>query len=144
MKIGARFSALVAFAALLSLPPCVAQSTHNASRTSTRNAVLNSAPSAFLTLALDHRARGNSGNDGNGGWGNGGGNNGGDGWGNGGGGGWGNGGGGNGGGWGNGGGGGTPVPEGGTNLMYLSLAALSCVAAMVFRSRQQTRVPETK
>jgi len=143
MKIGARFSALVAFAALLSLPPCVAQSTHNASRTSTRNAVLNSAPSAFLTLALDHRARGNSGNDGNGGWGNGGGNNGGDGWGNGGG-GWGNGGGGNGGGWGNGGGGGTPVPEGGTNLMYLSLAALSCVAAMVFRSRRQTRVPETK
>jgi hypothetical protein len=28
------------------------------------------------------------------------------------------------------------VPEGGTNLIYLSLAGLSCAGAMAFRSRR--------
>jgi hypothetical protein len=66
--------------------------------------------------------KGNDNGWGDGGWGGGG-------WGGGGWGGGGNGGGGN-------GGGGVPVPEGGTNLMYLSLAGLSCVGAIVFRARR--------
>jgi hypothetical protein len=49
-----------------------------------------------------------------------------------------------GGGWGGGGNGGgcTPVPEGGTTLMYLSIAGLCCCGALVVRSRKQTGVSE--
>ncbi len=142
MKSVARFSASVAFAALLCFAPfAFGQDTLNL-RTDAGNGVLNYAPSAFLTFAVGHGVHQRPGNFGNGG--NGGGNNG---WGNGGnGGGWGNGG----GGWGNGGngggngGGGTQVPEGGTTLMYLSLAGLCCFGAVVFRARRQSSVPETK
>lgn len=35
------------------------------------------------------------------------------------------------------------VPEGGTSLMYLLLAGLSCVGAMVLRYRRQAGVRET-
>ena len=33
--------------------------------------------------------------------------------------------------------GGTAVPEGGTSLMYMSLAGLCCFGAMVYRLRRQ-------
>jgi|SRR5579863_7894865 len=79
-----------------------------------------------IKLGIDG-VKGNDNGWGDGGWGGG--------WGGGGWGGGGWGGGGNGGG-GNGGGGGVPVPEGGSNLIYLALAGLSCVGAMAFRSRQ--------
>ncbi len=143
MKLLARFSAWVAFAAFLCCAPCAfGQSTVNSKLAGTENHVLNYASSSFLAFALspsgdhvdrDHRDRdhggggdgcGNQGGGG-GGWGGGGWD---DGWG---------------GGGGNGGGGCTPVPEGGTALMYLSLASLCCLGAMVLRSRRQASMRGT-
>jgi hypothetical protein len=151
-----RLSGLVAFAALLCfLPSAFGQSPASRNATSATHSVLNYQSPSLLAFALtsgkdlyNNNGKGNQGN--NGGYGNGG--NGG--YGNGGNGGYGNGGNGNGG---NGGGScgfgkicapapptPTPrVPEGGTALMYLLLAGLCCLGAMVLRSRRQASTPET-
>lgn len=151
MKSVYRLSGLVAFAALLSvLPSAFGQSHANSKAAGATHSVLNYQPN-LLAFALtsgndlyNNNGKGNQGN--NGGYGNGGyGNGGNGGYGNGGNGGYGNG--------GNGNGGKGPtcsygekcatVPEGGTPLMYLLLAGLSCVGAMVLRSRRQASMPET-
>jgi hypothetical protein len=137
-------SGLVAFAALLCfLPSAFGQSRANVQPTSAVHSVLNYAPSSLLAFALTSGS--NYYNDGKGGKGNNGG------YGNGGNGGYGNGGYGNGGNGGNGGGCSytqvngkcAAVPEGGTALMYLLLAGLSCLGAMILRSRRQASIPET-
>jgi hypothetical protein len=146
-----RLSGLVTFAAFLCvLPSAFGQRPLNNKATSATNRVLNYQPPSFLAFALtsgndlyNNNGRGNqgnnngnNGNNGNGGYGNGG--------------------------YGNGGYGGggcgygkicsppvpppspnARVPEGGTPLMYLLLAGLSCVGAMVLRSRRQASMPET-
>jgi hypothetical protein len=123
----ARFSAGIVFAALLCFAPYalgqgrieVKRSSASISSTGGHGEVLRY---DFEVARRNDDGRGNQGGDGwGGGWGGGG---------NGGGGGWGNGGG------GNGGGGGVPVPEGGTDLVYLSLAGLCCAGAMAFRARR--------
>jgi hypothetical protein len=138
MKSVARFSAWVAFAALL----CFASSAFGQGTANLKinagNRVLTYAPPSFLTFTFgpggDHRSGdpayggNNSGNNGcgnqGGGWGGGGWND--QGWGG-----------------GNGGGGCTPVPEGGTSLMYIFLAGSSCFGAMLLRSRRQSHAPKT-
>jgi hypothetical protein len=133
-----RLSALVAFAAFLCvLPSAFGQSPVNNKATSATRTIVNYQPPNLLAFALT------SGNDlynngGKGGKGNNGGGGGNNGWNN------------------NGGNGGAcsysvgkgekcgTVPEGGTPLMYLLLAGLSCVGAMVLRSRRQASMPETK
>ncbi len=113
MKSRARFSVLVVFAALLCLAPfAVGQGA-----TVAGNSVFNHAPSAFLIVALGPgNFLDNNGDKGcrqgdNGGWD-----------------------------W----FGGdkkdcksTAVPEGGTSLIYLALAGLSCFGAIVYRTRRQ-------
>ena len=137
MKSVARFSAWIAFAALLCFAPSAfGQGTANL-KVSAGGGVLNYAPPSFLTFTFgpggDHRSGdpaygGNSGcgnqGGGGGGWGGGGW----DDWG------WGGG--------GNGGGGCTPVPEGGTSLMYIFFASSCCFGAMLLRSRRQSHVPK--
>jgi hypothetical protein len=135
-----RLSGLVAFAAFLCvLPSAFGQSPVNNKATSATRTIVNYQPPNLLAFALtsgndlyNNNNKGKQGN--NGGYGNGG--------------------------YGNGGNGGgscgygkicapplpTPnarVPEGGTPLMYLLLAGLSCVGAMVLRSRRQASMPET-
>jgi hypothetical protein len=141
-----RLSGLIAFAALLCFLPCAfGQSPASRNATSATHSVLNYQSPNLLAFALtsgkdlyNNNGKGNQGN--NGGYGNGG---------------YGN------GGYGNGGNGGgscgfgkicapappptpTPhVPEGGTPLMYLLLAGLCCLGAMVLRSRRRASTPET-
>ena len=140
MKSLCRLSSFVAFAVLLSCLPCAfGQSATNIKATGAAQSVLNYAPSSLLAFALTsghdlYNNNGKGGKGGNGGYGNGG---------------YGN------GGYGNGGNGGgcgysdvkaekcAAVPEGGTPLMYLLLAGLSCLGAMVLRSRRQASMPET-
>lgn len=137
MKSLVRFSAWIGFAALLCFAPCAfGQGAVNVRVARAGNSVLNYAPASLLAFTLgqrgDHRGGDKDGNGcgnqggGGGGWdgegrddgrGDGGGGNGGDGC--------------------------TPVPEGGTALMYLSLAGLCCLGAMVLRSRRQASVRET-
>ena len=127
MKLITRFSVGVAFAALLCFAPSAfGQSPVNIRATGAGYSFLSSTPSGFLafTLSLGGNQGGSSSgcsNEGRNdrGW---------DGWG----------GGGN-----NGGGGCTSVPEGGTALMYVLLAGLCCLGAMVFRSRRQASLGET-
>jgi hypothetical protein len=134
MKSVARFSALVAFAALLCFAPyAFSQGPDNVRVAGAGNSVRNYAPSGFLTFALSlggNPKGGNPVNGGRNGCGNQGGRGGwfGEGW------------------FGGGGGGGcapVPVPEGGTALMYLLLAGLCCVGAMILRSRRPAGVRET-
>ena len=114
----ARFLVGVAFAALICFAPCalgqgkteVKPSSASVSSTAGHENVLRH------DFEVARRNDGGRGNQGGGGWGGGGGNGGGGGWGN--------------------GGGGVPVPEGGTNLMYLSLAGLCCVGTIAFRARR--------
>jgi hypothetical protein len=137
MKSTARFSVGLVFAALLCFAPCaLAQGKVNAKTAGARVDVLTQSDQRPVKFGGVNRNNDDGwGNQGGGGWG-------GDGWG---GGGWGGGGNGGGNGWGGGGnsGGGTPVPEGGTTLMYLSLASLSCIGALTFRARRQSGVAET-
>jgi hypothetical protein len=140
-----RLSGLVTFAAFLCvLPSAFGQSPVNNKATSATRTNVNYQPPNLLAFALtsgnelyNNNGKGNQGNNnGNGGYGNGG--------------------------YGNGGYGGggcgygkicsppvpplppnARVPEGGTPLMYLLLAGLSCVGAMVLRSRRQASMPET-
>ena len=130
----ARFSALAVFAALLCFAPsALGESSAKGSAVRPGDKIVDHQPSALSAsakLAGDHGLPALAGRRNDDGWGD-------QGWG---GGGWG---GGNGGGWGGGGnggggrnGGGVPVPEGGTNLIYLSLTGLSCVGAMAFRARR--------
>jgi hypothetical protein len=139
MKSATKFSAWVIFAALLCFAPCaLAEGVVNVKTNRVGNDVLNHSQTVPLNVRGIEDQRGQLGIpklNSDAGWGNRGG-----GWG------WGWGGGGNGwggngwGGNGNGnGGGGTPVPEGGTTLMYLSLAGLSCFGAVMFRARRQLR-----
>ncbi len=143
MKCLYRLSSFLAFAVLLSCLPCAfGQSATNIKATGASQSVLNYAPSSLLAFALTsgHDLYNNNGKGGKGGKG---------GDGNGGNGGYGN------GGYGDGGNGGScgytdskaekcgAVPEGGTPLMYLLLAGLSCFGAMVLRSRRQASMPET-
>jgi len=128
MKTTTRVSAWVVFAALVCFAPCaIGQSTVKVNMTVAGNTILNNAPSAFLTfgpgpgdlLGGDHGNSNKGCNAGDGGWG-----------------------------WDRRGGdkkgcGGTAVPEGGTSLMYVSLAGLCCLAAMVYRLRRQARVGES-
>jgi hypothetical protein len=132
-----KVSGLVAFAAVLCfLPSAFGQSPVNSKATGATHSVLSYQPPSFLAFALtsgkdlyNNGGKGGKGN--NGGYGNGGN-----------------------GGYGNGGNGGgacgytdakggkcAAVPEGGTPLMYLLLAGLSCVGAMVLR--WQASMPET-
>lgn len=114
------------------LPSAFGQSRANVKATSATHSVLNYEPSSLLAFAFTsgHDLYNNNGKGGNGGYGNGG---------------YGNGGNGN---------GGTcsyspskggdkcaAVPEGGTPLMYLLLAGLSCLGAMVLR--RQTSMPRS-
>ncbi len=132
MKSMYRLSGLMAFAALLCfLPSAFAQSQVNTKVVT--HSVLNYQPSSLLAFALTsgHDLY-NNGKGNNGGYGNGGN-----------------------GGYGNGGNGGScgytnakgdkcaAMPEGGTPLMYLLMAGLSCLGAMVLRSRRQTSLPKT-
>jgi hypothetical protein len=132
MKSTARFSVGLAFAALLCFAPCaLAQAKVNVKAAGARVDVLSQSDQRPIKFGGANRSDdGGWGNQGGGGWG-------GDGWG---GGGWGGGGNGGGNGWGGGGnaGGGTPVPEGGTPLMYLSLASLCCIGALALRARRQS------
>ncbi|MGA9444957.1 MAG: hypothetical protein WBV26_00840 [Candidatus Sulfotelmatobacter sp.] len=129
MKSTTRVSAWVVFAALVCFAPyAIGQSTVKVNMTVAGNSVLNNAPSALLTFAPgpgdlldgDHGKKGCSGGDG--GWG-----------------------------WDRSSGdksgdkkcGGTAVPEGGTSLMYVSLAGLCCLGAMVYRLRRHARASET-
>lgn len=120
MKSEYRLPGLVAFAALLCfLPSALGQSSANSRATSATHSVFNYQPPNLLAFALTsgNDLYSNNGKGGNGGYGNGGN------------------------------GGKDPVcaygekcasvPEGGTPLMYLLLAGLSCLGAMVFRSRRQ-------
>jgi hypothetical protein len=137
MKSAARFSAWIAFAALL----CFAPSAFGRANVSIQGknsgiSILSSVPTGFLAFTLgpagNHGIGGNrGGNNGNNG-GNGGSQNGCGGqgsndraWG------------------GNSGGGCTAVPEGGTALMYLLLAGLCCAGAMVLRSQRNPAMPGT-
>lgn len=136
MKSATRFSACVVFAALLCFAPCaLAEGAVNVKAKGVGNDMLNHSQSVPLTVRGIDDQRGQLGANNlksNAGWGNG------DGWGWGGGGWGGNGWGGNGWGGNGSGGGGTPVPEGGTTLMYLSLAGLSCFGAVIFRAHRQS------
>ena len=122
MKTQSSLSVWVVFGALLCFAPSAfSQSTIKVGAFSTSNAVLNSVPAGFLTLAFGPGGDpfgnfGNGGNNGN--------NNGckqsdsnwfGD----------------------NRGGKCQAVPEGGNSLVYLSFAALCCLGAMVYRLRRQ-------
>jgi hypothetical protein len=141
MKSAARFSSWIALIALLCFASCAfGQGRVSDTVTNAGNHALN-APASFLTFTPDRGGRdgdhwgggkgcGNQGGGGgewgggswdaeerdDGGWGGGGGNR---------------------------GGGCTSVPEGGTALMYLSLAGLSCMGAMALRSRRRASVGET-
>ncbi|MFZ0136557.1 MAG: hypothetical protein WAK89_05840 [Candidatus Sulfotelmatobacter sp.] len=130
-----RLSSFVAFAVLLSCLPCaLGQSATNIKATRAAQSVLNYAPPSLFAFAFTsgndlYNNNGKGGKGGNGGYGNGG--------------------------YGNGGNGGgcgysdskaekcAAVPEGGTPLMYLLLAGLSCLGAMVLRSRRQGSMPQT-
>jgi hypothetical protein len=135
-KSAARFSAWAVFGALLCFAPCaLGQGVVNKAATGAGSNIFQNMPTAsFLTFMIapvaDHKGSdwGGGGSNGcsnqgggqnnnfgrdNGGWGGGGS---------------------------NGGGGCTAVPEGGTPLMYLSIAGLCCLGAMALRSR---RVRET-
>jgi hypothetical protein len=130
MKSVARFSACVVFAGLLCFAPyALGQGSVSNNAAGAGNSVLNYAPASFLTFVLgpggDHRVRGRNDNSGcsNQGAGRGSlalGN----------------------GAW-DGSGGCTSVPEGGTAAIYLSLAGLCCLAAILWRSRRQTGVRQT-
>ncbi|MGA9387139.1 MAG: hypothetical protein WBV63_19125 [Candidatus Sulfotelmatobacter sp.] len=138
MKFRYRLSGFVFLAGLMCfLPSAFGQSPANAKATSVARSVLNNQPSSLLAFAFTsgHDLYNNNGKGGNGGYGNGG---------------YGNGGNGKGGD----GNGGTcsyspskggdkcaAVPEGGTPLMYLLLAGLSCLGAMVLR--RQTSMPRS-
>ncbi|MGB8968118.1 MAG: hypothetical protein WCC16_04880 [Candidatus Sulfotelmatobacter sp.] len=133
MKFRYRLSGFVFLAGLMCfLPSAFGQSRANVKATSATHSVLNYEPSSLLAFAFTsgHDLYNNNGKGGNGGYGNGG---------------YGNGGNGN---------GGTcsyspskggdkcaAVPEGGTPLMYLLLAGLSCLGAMVLR--RQTSMPRS-
>ncbi|MGB6027211.1 MAG: hypothetical protein WBG40_18600, partial [Candidatus Sulfotelmatobacter sp.] len=126
-----KLSGLVALAALLCfLPSAFGQSPANSKVAGAKHAVLTYQLPSLLAFALtsgnalyNNNGKGNKGNNGYGGYG------------------------------GNGNGGKNPVcaygekcaavPEGGTPLMYLLLAGLSCFGAMVLRSRRQASMPET-
>lgn len=133
MKCLYRLSSFVAFAVVLSCLPCAfGQSATNIKATGAAQSVLNYAPSSLLAFALtsghdlyNNNGKGGKGNGGYGGYGNGGNGNGGD------------------GGWCTDDKGCKAVPEGGTPLMYLLLAGLSCLGAMVLRSRRRASMPET-
>lgn len=140
-----RLSGLVAFASLLCFLPCAfGQSRVSAKPTSTVHSVLNFAPSSLLAFALASGNDLHNGNNGKGGKGSVGGYGpgpigygpGGPGYGNG----------------PNGGGCSytagkvekcAAMPEGGTTLMYVLLAGLSSLGAIVLRSRRQASTPET-
>jgi hypothetical protein len=123
MKSTTRVSAWVVFAALVCFAPCaIGQSTVKV-KTVAGNTILNNAPSALLTFALgpgdsQHGDPWCGQGGGGGSWG-----------------------------WDRRGGdkkcGGTAVPEGGTSLMYASLAGLCCLGAMVYRLRRHARASET-
>jgi hypothetical protein len=138
MKSIARFSALVGVAALLSFAPCAfGQGKAGVKATNSGSSVLRYAPSSFLAVVLgppggDRGVVGNA--AGNGGGGNGCGS---QGW---------SGGGRDDRGWGgggNGGGGCTAVPEGGPAFMYILLASLCCLGALVSRFQRRVGVRET-
>jgi hypothetical protein len=126
MKSLSRFSAWVVFAALLGLAPFALGQSSASHQGAVGNSVLNYAPTSFLALTFgprgEHKGGGNGGgcNNQNAGrndwWGGGGGN----------------------------GGGCQTVPEGGTTLMYLSLAGLCCFGAIVFRSRRRSGLLDSK
>jgi hypothetical protein len=138
MKSVARLSEWIVFTALL----CFATSAFGQGAASLKvtgagDRVLNHMPASFLAVVFDHGHGHGDGGNGNGGNGNGGNGNG-------------YGGsngcsGGDSGAWddGNGGNKCAPVPEGGTALMYLSLAGLCCFGAMALRSWRQTGMRET-
>ena len=123
MKTTTRVSAWVVFAALVCFAPCaIGQSTVKV-KTVAGNTILNNAPSALLTFALgpgdgQHGDPWCNQGGGGGSWG-----------------------------WDRSSGdkkcGSTAVPEGGTSLMYTSLAGLCCFGAMVYRLRRQPRVGES-
>lgn len=139
MKSEYRLSGLVVLAALLCfLPSAFGQGPANSRATGATLSIFDRQPATVLAFALtsgndlyNNNGKGNKGNNGgygkggNGGYGNGG----------------------------NGNGGKGPVcaygekcaavPEGGTPLMYLLLAGLSCFGAMVLRSRRQASMPGT-
>ncbi|MGA8640072.1 MAG: hypothetical protein WB593_18475 [Candidatus Sulfotelmatobacter sp.] len=133
MKSVYRLSGFVFLAGLMCfLPSAFGQSRANVKATSATHSVLNYEPSSLLAFAFTsgHDLYNNNGKGGNGGYGNGGNGKGGD------------------------GNGGTcsyspskggdkcaAVPEGGTPLMYLLLAGLSCLGAMVLR--RQTSMPRS-
>lgn len=133
MKSVYRLSGFVFLAGLMCfLPSAFGQSPANAKATSATHSVLNNRPSSLLAFAFTsgHDLYNNNGKGGNGGYGNGGNGKGGD------------------------GNGGTcsyspskggdkcaAVPEGGAPLMYLLLAGLSCLGAMVLR--RQTSTPRS-
>jgi hypothetical protein len=132
MKPVARFSVWVLFAGILCFAPSAFSQGPDRHAAVAGNGVLNLAPSSFLAFTLgpggrsdDHDGGNGCGNQGGGGWGGGWD---GDGW----------------GGGGNGGGGCSSVPEGGTALMYLSVAGLCCLGALALRSRKQAGVSEAK
>jgi len=108
MKSASLSSAWLALAALLCFAPCAfGQNTVIIKTTGVGSNVTNYSPSAFLTFAVGHENNQRPvkfGGDKGGGNGSGGGAN-----------------------------SGYPVPEGGTALMYLSLAGLCCLGAVVFR-----------
>ncbi|MGB5152686.1 MAG: hypothetical protein WBN74_03530 [Candidatus Sulfotelmatobacter sp.] len=128
MKFRYRLSGFVFLAGLMCfLPSAFGQSRANVKATSATHSVLNYEPSSLLAFAFTsgHDLYNNNGKGGNGGYGNGGNGN-----------------------------GGTcsyspskggdkcaAVPEGGTPLMYLLLAGLSCLGAMVLR--RQTSMPRS-
>jgi hypothetical protein len=125
MKSLSRFSAWVVFAVLLGLAPFALGQGSASHKSAVGNSVLSNASTAFLALTFgptgDHKGGGNGGgcnqNTGrNDWWGGGGGN----------------------------GGGCQTVPEGGTTLMYLSVAGLCCFGAIIFRSRRRSALLASK
>ena len=139
MKSIARFSGWVVLTGALCFAPCALGQGGLRHPSSAGSSFLNHTPASFLAFVFGPGTPhghgdddgGSCGNQGGGGWG-------GNGWG---GGGWG------GGGWGGGGwsgsgngGGCTAMPEGGTALMYLSIAGLCFGGALILRSRRPTGV----